>query len=172
MAKKNNVAEEKLPVSISHNVKGVITSFMFGKTQKDKNEKYRISLKVSKEELEKLREKAAPFFAETDKKWLPDWYTKDDAEYINFKSIYPVQCGVRDEHNNVTPYSMDDVLEKYGFVSGSVAMVSVTIKEDAIYPAAVLIVKLETKTISDYFEGEDFDFASMAEDNPFEDANT
>lgn len=163
MAKKNN-AEEKLPVSISCNVKGVITSFMYGKTQKDKTEKYRISLKVSKEELDKLREKAAPFFATTDKKWLPDWYTKDDAEYINFKSIYPVQCGVRDEHNNVTPYSMDDILEKYGFVSGSVALVSATIKEGAFYPAAVLIVKLETKTISDYFEGEDFDFS---DDNPF-----
>ena len=74
--KKNTKAAEKsAPESKSLYLRGIITEAMYGRREfkrgSDSKDKYRISLKIEPEDMEKLLEEAEPFYENTDEKWLP-----------------------------------------------------------------------------------------------------
>ena len=66
-------------------LRGVITEAMYGKRSfgkgSDSKEKYRISLRVNPDDMDKLIEEAEPYYEETDEKWIPKWYTDEDAAH-------------------------------------------------------------------------------------------
>lgn len=154
---------------------GTITTAMFGKRtfangKKDKDEKYRISLKCTKEAVDKLKEAAEPYYVDTEDKWLPDWLTEEtpeDGRYINLSSGFNFRVG---EYINGAIVDQGDLTEYLsdngGNINGSKAVVLVNIKQGAIYPAALLIKELHKQDIGSMFGGEGFTEA-FGEDLPF-----
>ena len=161
MAKKNdNKNNDNKLESKSVYVRGVLTDAFYGHKSFDKNgkDKYRISIKAVPEDMEALVEAAAPYYEETDEKWLPKWFTDEDArDFLNLSSNYDIKAGYKnpetgkiDELGNLTDYISDN-----GNINGSKVVLMVTLKEGAIYPASILIKELKQVTIADMFN--DFD---------------
>lgn len=155
---------EKLePVNIK--VRGTLTSAMFGKRSfakgRDKEDRYRYSIKIVPEDLKALREAAEPYYENVDVKWIPKWLTSDkpeDLEYINLSSHYDIRAGLKEYGSNEMQdlgNLIDDYIADNGNINGSKVILSLTIKEGAIYPAAILIKELEKQTIEDMFEDVD-----------------
>lgn len=157
--KKNTKATEKsAPESKSLYLRGIITEAMYGRREfkkgSDSKDKYRISLKIEPEDMEKLLEEAEPFYENTDEKWLPKWYTDEDArEYINLSSNFDIKIGKKENGALVDCGSMMGFIEANGNINGSKVILMVTLKEGAIYPQAILIKELHQTNIEDLFEG-------------------
>ena len=142
-------------------LKGVLTQAMYGKRSfkkgGDKEDRYRYSLKLVEGELEKLREAAAPYYEDIDEQWIPKWLTSDDPkdlEYINLSSHYDIMAGLKTEGMTEAEdfgYLIDDYIAENGNINGSKVIMSITIKDGAIYPNAILIKELHKKTINDMF---------------------
>ena len=167
--KKAAKAEEETK-SKSVYLRGVITEAMFGKRSfgkgSDSKDKYRISLKVVSEDMDKLIEEAEPFYEETDEKWLPKWYTDEDArEFLNLSSNFDIKIGKKTENGVEDCGTMMSFIEANGNINGSEVILMVTLKPGAIYPQAILIKKLHTQTIGEMFNG--FMDVSGDEELPF-----
>lgn len=167
--KKAAKAEEKIE-SKSVYLRGVITEAMYGKRSfgkgSDSKEKYRISLKINPDDMDKLIEEAEPFYEDTDEKWIPKWYTDEDArEYINLSSNFDIKIGKKTEEGVVDCGTMMDFIADNGNINGSEVVLMVTLKPGAIYPQAILIKKLHTQTIGEMFNG--FEDIGEDEELPF-----
>ena len=167
--KKAAKAEEETK-SKSVYLRGVITEAMFGKRSfgkgSDSKDKYRISLKVVSEDMDKLIEEAEPYYEETDEKWIPKWYTDEDArEYLNLSSNFDIKIGKKTENGVEDCGTMMSFIEANGNINGSEVILMVTLKPGAIYPQAILIKKLHTQTIGEMFNG--FMDVSGDEELPF-----
>ena len=156
--KKAAKAEEKTE-SKSVYLRGVITEAMYGKRSfgkgSDSKDKYRISLKVVPVDMEKLIEEAEPFYEDTDEKWIPKWYTDEDArEFLNLSSNFDIKIGKKTADGQLEDLGkMMEYIEKNGNINGSEVVLMVTLKPGAIYPQAILIKKLHTQTIGEMFGG-------------------
>lgn len=151
-------------------LRGVITEAMFGKRSfgkgSDSKEKYRISLKVVPDDMERLIEEAEPYYEETDEKWIPKWYTDEDArEFLNLSSNFDIKIGKKTENGVEDCGTMMSFIEANGNINGSEVVLMVTLKPGAIYPQAILIKKLHTQTIGEMFNG--FMDVSGDEELPF-----
>ena len=156
--KKAAKAEEEKIESKSVYLRGVITEAMYGKRSfgkgSDSKDKYRISLKVVPDDMEKLIEEAEPFYEETDEKWIPKWYTDEDArEFLNLSSNFDIKIGKKTADGVEDCGTMMTYIEKNGNINGSEVVLMVTLKPGAIYPQAILIKKLHTQTIGEMFNG-------------------
>lgn len=157
--KKNTKAAEKsAPKSKSLYLRGIITEAMYGRREfkrgSDSKDKYRISLKIEPEDMEKLLEEVEPFYENTDEKWLPKWYTDEDArEFINLSSNFDIKIGKKENGVLVDCGTMMSFIEANGNINGSKVVLMVTLKEGAIYPQAILIKELHQTSIEDLFEG-------------------
>lgn len=157
--KKNTKAAEKTaPESKSLYLRGIITEAMYGRREfkrgSDSKDKYRISLKIEPEDMEMLLAEAEPFYENTDEKWLPKWYTDEDArEFINLSSNFDIKIGKKEDGKLVDCGTMMSFIEANGNINGSKVVLMVTLKEGAIYPQAILIKELHQTNIEDLFEG-------------------
>lgn len=157
--KKNEKAEKAERTNLY--LRGVITEAMYGKREfkrgSDSKDKYRISLKVVPEDMEKLIEAAEPYYENTDSKWLPKWYTDEDArEYLNLSSNFDLKIGMKNEAGQLEDLgTMMSYIEANGNINGSKVIIMVTLKEGAIYPQAILIKELHQTNISDLFKDAD-----------------
>lgn len=157
--KKAAKAEEEKIESKSVYLRGVITEAMYGKRSfgkgSDSKDKYRISLKVEPKDMDKLIEEAGPFYEETDEKWIPKWYTDEDArEFLNLSSNFDIKIGKKTEDGQLEDLGkMMEYIEKNGNINGSEVVLMVTLKPGAIYPQAILIKKQHTQTIGEMFNG-------------------
>lgn len=178
MAKNTTKTQEQKQdeqVSGKFYLSGVVTTAMYGKRsftngKKDKEDKYRISVKCTAESIGKLKEVAEPFYVDTEDKWLPDWMTKEapeDGGYINLSSSFPFRVGKYEGREIVDCGQFEDFLaDNGGNINGSKVVVLITIKPGAIYPAALLIKELVVQDIGSMFEGEDFE-AAFGDELPF-----
>ena len=173
--KKNTQAEQE---SGKIYLAGTITTAMYGKRtfangKSDKEEKYRLSMKLTAETMDKLKEAAEPFYVDVEEKWLPEWLTGDtdkDGGYINFSSNYDIRTGEYVNGAIVDKGGMSDyVADNGGNINGSKAVVLVIIKPGAIYPGALLIKELHKVDIGSMFNADDADFKAAfdGEDLPF-----
>lgn len=161
MATKKTAAkqqEKKENESKSLYLKGILTEAMFGRREfkkgSDSKDKYRISLKIDPEDMEKLIEEAEPFYEETDEKWLPKWYTDEDArEFLNLSSNFDLKIGIKENGQLKDLGTMWDYIQDNGNINGSKVAILVTLKPGAIYPQAILIKELHQTNIEDLFEG-------------------
>ena len=168
--KKAAKAEEEKIESKSVYLRGVITEAMYGKRSfgkgSDSKDKYRISLKVVSEDMDKLIEEAEPFYKETDEKWIPKWYTDEDArEFLNLSSNFDIKIGKKTADGVEDCGTMMKYIEENGNINGSEVVLMVTLKPGAIYPQAILIKKLHTQTIGEMFNG--FEDIGEDEELPF-----
>lgn len=171
MAKKttNNTAtqaEKKEGVKI--NLCGTISDLMFGRRtynngRKDKEDKYRLSIKLADGEMDKFIEVCKPMYEGADEKYIPKFLeadaTAEDKEYLNLKSSFPFGFCQRNGRVIEDIGTCDDVLANLGNINGSKCVVTVIVKEGAFYPVAVCIVELVQKTMADYYG--DFNFNDL-----------
>ena len=155
--KKAAKAEEETK-SKSVYLRGVITGAMFGKRSfrkgSDSKDKYRISLKIEPEDMEKLIEEAEPFYEDTDDAWIPKWFKEENArEFLNLSSNYDLKIGIKEDGQLKDLGTMWDYIQDNGNINGSKVVILVTLKPGAIYPQAILIKELHTATIGEMFEG-------------------
>lgn len=154
MAKKEVVAmlkeaENKLVLS------GTLSSFRHGVNKFDKDtEKYYLSIKADALPADlrtKIREK---YFADAKEKFIPDPFKEGadpDNTYINLKSLYEIP--VFREGTGNKKYSFDDVIEMGDGLPpyGSEVLLSIRLKEGALYPLALKIVTIVKSSADDYF---------------------
>lgn len=166
MAKKTAEKKEELKAKSLY-IRGTLVDAMYGARSfnkgKDAKEKYRISIKAVEEDMEKLVEEAEPYYENVDEKWLPKWYTDEDArEYLNLSSNYDIKAGLKTGPGNIEELGglIDDYIGSNGNINGSKVIVLVTLKEGAIYPQSILIKELHKVTMADMF-------ADFADENPF-----
>ena len=161
--KQQEVKKELEPINVK--VRGTLTGAFYGKRTfakgGDKEDRYRYSLKIVPEDLKALREAAAPYYEDVDEKWIPKWFNSDDPEemeYLNLASMYDIRAGLK-EYGSTEMQDLgnliDDYIKENGNINGSKVIFSVTLKEGAIYPAAVLIKELKKQSIEDMFEDVD-----------------
>ena len=165
MKKSTTKQETEKKEAVNIKVRGTLTSAMFGKRNfakgGDKEDRYRYSIKIVPEDLKALREAAEPFYEKVEEKWIPKWLTSDDPkdlEYINLSSHYDILAGLKEYGSAEMQYLgnlVDDYIADNGNINGSKVILSITIKEGAIYPAAILIKELKKQTIEDMFEDVD-----------------
>ena len=160
---------------------GIVSLAIYGKRnfpngKSDKEDMYRLSLKVNLATLTKLRETAEPFYKDVDEKWLPTWFTKDIDEFdgedifLNFSSKYDFPVGEYVDGKLEALGSFGDFLNANGNINGSKVVASITIKEGALYPKALVIKELHKTDISSVFgETDDALNELLKSDNPFED---
>lgn len=156
---------------------GTITTAMYGKRtfangKSDKDDKYRLSFKVTADVMDKLKETAEPFYEDVEDKWLPDWLTNDtdkDGGYINLSSNYDIRVGEYIDGKVEDRGSMTDyIADNGGNINGSKAVVLLTIKPGAIYPAALIIKELHKVDLASMFENDaEFKAVFDGDDLPF-----
>ena len=157
--KKNTKAAEKsAPESKSLYLRGIITEAMYGRREfkrgTDSKDKYRISLKIEPEDMEKLLAEAEPFYADTDDAWIPKWFKDEDArEYLNLSSNFDIKIGKKENGKLIDCGTMMDFIADNGNINGSKVVLMVTLKEGAIYPQAILLKEFHQTNIEDLFEG-------------------
>lgn len=158
---KKTAAKTEVMESKSIYVRGIITEAMYGKREfgkgKDSKDKYRVSLKIEPTDMEKLIEEAEPFYEGTDEKWIPKWFTDEEArEYINLSSNYDIKIGQKNEKGELEDLGkMMEYIEANGNINGSKVVMLLTLKPGAVYPQAILIKELKKQTIADMFAGAD-----------------
>lgn len=134
---------------------GTLTAFRHGVNKFDKEtEKYYLSIKAAalpQEIRDKIREK---YFADAKEKFIPDPF-KEGADptntYINLKSLYEIP--VFREGTGNKKYSFDEVIEMGDGLPpyGSEVLLSMRLKEGAVYPLALKIVTIVKSSADDYF---------------------
>ena len=139
-------------------LRGILTEAMFGRREfkkgSDSKDKYRISLKIEPEDMEKLIEEAEPFYEDTDDAWIPKWFKEENArEFLNLSSNYDLKIGIKEDGQLKDLGTMWDYIQDNGNINGSKVVILVTLKPGAIYPQAILIQELHTATIGEMFEG-------------------
>ena len=85
------------------------------------------------------------FYENTAKKWIPDWY-KESKDFISVKSVYNIPCMLADEKLQM---SFAEFVER-GNIRDAKVIVKVNVKDNALYPNAMLIE--EEGTPYDAFE--------------------
>lgn len=155
MKKENNATaifhedENKLVLS------GTLTAFRHGVNKFDKEtEKYYLSIKADALPVElraRIREK---YFANSKEKFIPDTFKEDadpDNTYINLKSLYEIP--VFKEGCGNKKFSYDEVIELGDGLPpyGSEVLLSIRLKEGALYPLALKIITVIKSSADDYF---------------------
>lgn len=145
---------------------GTVTDMMYGRRiysngRKDKEDKFRLSIKPADGEMEKLIEEAAPYYENADANYIPK-FLKDDAsdedlEYLNLKSSFEFPFAKLENGAIVKAGTFTNVLEQYGNITGSKVVVTVKLVEGAFYPASVCIVELKSKSLTDFYSDLEFD---------------
>lgn len=167
----SNAKKTEKPDEIKVMVCGTITDMMYGKRtykngRKDKEDKFRLSLKLAEGEMDKFITACKPYYEDASAEFIPKFLKKDASEddlaYLNFKSSYAFGFVQKTKEGFEDLGSFEAVSENYGNISGSKVVVTVKVKEGAFYPAAVCIVELHKKSLADFYE--DFDFDEL----PFE----
>ena len=167
--KANNTAtQEQKQEGAKINLCGTVSDLMFGRRtynngRRDKEDKYRLSVKLAGGEMDKFIEACKPFYENADDKYIPKFLapdaTAEDKEYLNLKSSFPFGFCQRNGKVIEDIGTVEDVLTNLGNINGSKVVVTVIIKAGAFYPVAVCIVDLVQKTMADYYG--DFDFADL-----------
>ena len=141
-------------------VRGVLVDAFFGKRTfekgKDAKDKYRISIKANADDMAALAEAAAPYYEDTEEKWMPKWLTDSESrEFLNLASNYDIKAGYKNpETGNIDELGyLNDYIVDNGNINGSKIVIMLTLKAGAIYPASILIKELKTATIADMFAG-------------------
>lgn len=154
MAKKEVTAifheeENKLVLS------GTLSSFRHGVNKFDKEtQKYYISIKADSLPAALRDQIRNKYFADAKEKFIPDPF-KEGADlentYINLKSLYEIP--VFKEGTGNKKYSYDDVIEMGDGLPpyGSEVLLSIRLKEGALYPLALKIVTVVKSSADDYF---------------------
>lgn len=161
-AKKNEEVKQELKSTNAY-VRGVIVDVMYGKRSfkkgGDKEDKFRISIKAEAADMEKLVEIAGPYYEEVEDKWIPKWFTDEDArEYLNVASNYDIPCGQRGADGTIEELGkLQEYVNTNGNINGTKCVLMLTIKEGAIYPGSILLKDIQHKSISDMFAGFDED---------------
>lgn len=144
--------ENKLVVS------GVLTAFRHSTTKyKADKETYQVSIRTNALTMEVIKDIKERYFSETKEKYLPSFIKKAESEgtdelYINLASQFEFGTFIDGEGNK--RYSYDDVLELGEGLAPihSEVKLSMRLKEDGIYPLALLIVTLKKQDAADFFE--------------------
>lgn len=173
MAKNTKKATQEKAESAQVNVSGIITTAMYGKRKfangkQDKVDKYRLSIKVKGSQIDKVKEAAEPFFEDTDDQWIPDLLKEDTPEegYINLASSFDIRIGQYINGQIADRGSMTDfIADNGGNINGSKAVVSITVKEGALYPAAIIIKELKKQDISSLFPKSEAEFNALMNDD-------
>lgn len=155
MVKKNEKEKAALESKTMY-IRGILKDAMFGKKSFDKNgkDKYRISIKAVPEDMEALVEAADPYYNDVEDKWLPKWFTDDDArEYLNLSSNFDIKIGMKNPDTGKIEDlgNLMDYIADHGNMNGSKVVIMITLKEGAIYPVSMLIKELHKVTIADMF---------------------
>lgn len=170
MAKKAAETKKQELEAINVKVCGTITDLMYGRRtyangRKDKEDKYRMSLKLASGEMEKFIEACRPYYEDAEETYIPkflkDDASEDDLEYLNLKSGFDFGFVQKTATGFDEIGGVNDVLDDNGNINGSKVVVTIKIKEGAFYPVAVCIVELHKKSLADFFDASDF------EDLPF-----
>lgn len=182
MAAKNtrNTAAKKQEVKENGSaaIYGVVTLAMYGKRsfangKSDKEDRYRISLKIDTKNLVKLREASAEFFEGVDETYIPKWFTEEysdsDDIFVNFSSAFDIPIGEYNKDSFVDKGTMADYVADNGNINGSKVALMLTLKPGAIYPKAIIVKELHAQSLSDMFEQNKEEFEQMfdGEDLPF-----
>lgn len=152
-------------------VRGAICDVMYGKRRfkkgRDKEDKYRISIKAEREDMDKLAEAAEPYYEDTDDQFIPKWLTDPEArEYLNLASNYDIPAGMRGADKTIEDLGkLYEYVSDNGNVNGSKCVIMLTLKPGAIYPSSILLKEIQHKSIADMFAGYDED--DEAEELPF-----
>jgi hypothetical protein len=164
MAKKTEKKQELESTMVK--VCGTITELMYGRRsyangRKDKEDKYRLSLRLAEGQIEKFIEACQPYYEDAEEtytpKFLKDDATEDDLKYLNLKSGFDFGFVQKTAYGFEEIGGVNEVLDEYGNISGSKVVVTIKIKEGAFYPVAVCIVELHKKSLSDLFDASDFE---------------
>lgn len=134
---------------------GTITSAFYGSTKFSKEDMYRISIKINKENRDKLAEACAEMYKDSPDSFIPKWFKDPDAEYINFKSKFDINA-LYDGDKNITKLS--EFLAEYGNINGSNVGIAVKLDKGSIYPLAIKIYELKTTDFSDLFDETELPF--------------
>ena len=137
-------------------VRGTITGAMFGTTQFDKTDKYRVSVKFDEGEREKLVGACKDIYKDAGS-FIPKWFKDEKSEYINFKSNYDIPCVYVKDGERVED-GFAHILSEYGTISGSKVIVAVTVKDGAVYPKAIAFIELVKASIDDLFDPDELPF--------------
>lgn len=145
---------------------GTVTDMMYGRRtysngRKDKEDKFRLSIKPADGEMDKLIKEAIPYYEDADANYIPK-FLKDDAsdedlEYLNLKSSFEFPFAKLENGAIVEAGTFTNVLEQYGNITGSKVVVTVKLVEGAFYPASVCIVELKSKSFTDFYSDLEFD---------------
>ena len=101
MAKNSKKEKEATKMeSKSVYIRGILTDAFYGKRSfkkgEDAKDKYRFSIKANADDMAALVEAAEPYYEDTDEKWLPKWFTDEDArEYLNLSSNFDIKAGIK-----------------------------------------------------------------------------
>ena len=164
----NTTTQEQKQEGVKINLCGTVSDLMFGRRtynngRRDKEDKYRLSVKLAGGEMDKFIEICKPFYEIADDKYIPKFLapdaTAEDKEYLNLKSSFPFGFCQRNGKVIEDIGTVEDVLTNLGNINGSKVVVTVIVKAGAFYPVAVCIVDLVQKTMADYYG--DFDFADL-----------
>lgn len=177
-AQKNNKKQAQELETGKIYLPGTITTAMYGKRtfasgKSDKESKYRLSIKVTAETLDKLKETAEPYYEDVEEKWMPEWLTQDtdkDGGYINLSSNFDIRTGEYVNGEIVDKGNMSEyVADNGGNINGSKVVVLVYIKQGAIYPGALLIKELKKVDIGSMFDTNNEEFMAVFDggDLPF-----
>lgn len=163
---KNAVKKTEKPEEIKVMVCGTITDMMYGKRtykngRKDKEDKYRLSLKLADGEMDKFITACKPYYESADDTYTPKFLKEDasdeDLAYLNFKSSFSFGFILKTKEGFEDLGNFECISDEYGNITGSKVVVTVKVKEGAFYPAAVCIVELHKKSLADFYDDFDFD---------------
>ena len=140
-------------------VTGMLTAFRFSTTKFDADKDfYQVSVKTDSLTNEVIDMITDRYFSDTKDKYLPKFIK--DAEkngtneplFINLKSLYEFGTFIEGEGNR--RYSFDDVIELGEGLAplGSEVKLSMRLKENSVYPLALMITKLEKIDAAEFFE--------------------
>ena len=152
-------------------VRGAICDVMYGKRSfkkgGDKVDKYRISIKAEREDMDKLAEAAKPYYADTEEKFLPKWFIDPEArEYLNLASNYDIPAGRRGDDKTIEELGkLQEYVDDNGNINGSKCVIMLTLKPGAVYPSSILLKEIQHKSMADMFA--DYDEDDEAEELPF-----
>ena len=145
---------------------GTVTDMMYGRRtynngRKDKEDKFRLSIKPADGEMDKLIKEAIPYYENADANYIPKFLkydaSDDDLEYLNLKSSFEFPFVKLENGAIVEAGTFTNILEQYGNITGSKIVVTVKLVEGAFYPASVCIVDLKSKSFTDFYSNIVFD---------------
>jgi len=139
-------------------VTGKLTAFRHSTTKyKADKEVYQVSILTHDLTMDVINDIKSRYFSETKEKYLPSFIKKAESDgpeelYINLSSQYEFGTFIDGEGNK--RYSYDEVIDLGEGLAPihSEVKLSMRLKEDGIYPLALLIVSLKKQDAADFFE--------------------